>query len=230
MKGFAFTIYKIKNENPFIDWSASVIKNILWDVDGTLFDTYPAITFAISKSLNDLGVSIALNVIDGLTRQSIELCFETLSQRFGLDIALLRHKFQAAYQPIPLANQQPFPGVSDICGFVCDRQGLNIVITHRSPKSTLELLKVHTMDQYFTDIFSSEQGYPRKPDPRMVQVAIDKYQLNPTQTLMVGDRQIDIQSGKSAGVQTCLYGKGDMDILPDYRIDQYNQLFTILKT
>ena len=43
-----------------------MIRNILWDVDGTLFDTYPAITYAISKSLNKMGLSIALNVIDGV--------------------------------------------------------------------------------------------------------------------------------------------------------------------
>ncbi|MFO7583234.1 MAG: hypothetical protein R6W69_00780 [Anaerolineales bacterium] len=48
-----------------------MIRHLLWDLDGTLFDTYPAITYAISKSLNELGGAMALNVIDGLARQSI---------------------------------------------------------------------------------------------------------------------------------------------------------------
>ena len=47
------------------------VRNILWDVDGALFDTYPAITYALSRTLNELGLSIALNVIDSLARQSI---------------------------------------------------------------------------------------------------------------------------------------------------------------
>ena len=68
----------------------SVIRNILWGVDGTLFDTTPAITYAISKSLNEPGHSLALNVIDGLACQSLDHCLTTLSKRFKLDPKLLR--------------------------------------------------------------------------------------------------------------------------------------------
>ena len=46
-----------------------MIRNIIWDVDGTLFDTYPAITFAISKSLLESGQNMAMNMIDGLVRR-----------------------------------------------------------------------------------------------------------------------------------------------------------------
>jgi phosphoglycolate phosphatase-like HAD superfamily hydrolase len=32
-----------------------MFRNIIWDVDGTLFDTYPAIARAFQTALNDLG-------------------------------------------------------------------------------------------------------------------------------------------------------------------------------
>ena len=142
-----------------------MIKNILWDLDGTIFDTYPAITYAISKSLNNMGFSVALNVIDGLARQSIDHCMETLSQRFKLDPDLLRTQFAESYREISPAKQIPFPGVHEVCAWIYQHHGLNVIVTHRRVQSTQELLDFHKLTSCFDDILSSEQGYPRKPDP-----------------------------------------------------------------
>lgn len=53
-----------------------MIKNIIWDLDGTMFDTYPAIVYAIGESLEELGLSVSLTVIDGYARQSLDHCYE----------------------------------------------------------------------------------------------------------------------------------------------------------
>jgi HAD superfamily hydrolase (TIGR01509 family) len=206
-----------------------VIRNILWDVDGTLFDTYPAITYAISKSLNEMGLSIALNVIDGLARQSLSHCVETLSQRFKLDPDLLRRQFAESYRAVDPANQHPFPGVSEVCGLIHARGGLNIAVTHRDVQSTQTLLSAHLLAPFFSDIFSVEQGYPRKPDPNMVLAALEKHTLNPDQTLLVGDRDMDIHAGRTAGVKTCLFGQASSADLADFQIERYAQLLSRLK-
>jgi HAD superfamily hydrolase (TIGR01509 family) len=205
------------------------ILNILWDVDGTLFDTYPAITFAISKSLNELGQSVALNVIDGLVRQSLDHCVESLSQRFELDPGLLRRQFARSYLGVSPANQPPFPGVRNVCELVHKNGGLNVAITHRSIQSTQALLDTHGLAPFFTDILSVEQGYPRKPDPAIVLAALHRLTLNPAETLLVGDRDLDIQAGQSAGVRTCLFGKTTVPIHADYKIEDFAQLLDLIK-
>ncbi len=204
-------------------------KNILWDVDGTLFDTYPAITYAISKSLNEMGLSIAMNVIDGLARQSLNLCVETLSQRFKLDPDLLHRRFAESYQTVDPANQLPFPGVCEVCGLIHARGGLNIAVTHRDVRSTQRLLSAYALAPFFSDIFSVEQGYPRKPDPAMVLAALEIHALNPDQTLLVGDRDTDIQAGRTAGLKTCLFGQAGPADLADFQIESYAQLLSHIK-
>ena len=206
-----------------------MFKNILWDVDGTLFDTYPAITYAISKSINEMGFSIALNVIDGLVRQSLSQCVETLSQRFKLDPDLLRRQFSESYLKVDPANQPPFPGVREVCEFIHEHGGLNIAVTHRSVQSTQMLLDIHGLAPYFTDIFSIEQGYPRKPNPKIIQAALDDHALNPNETLLVGDRDLDIQAGRVAGVRTLLFGGAELITPADFQIDHYSQLLSRLK-
>jgi len=50
----------------------------------------------------------------------------------------------------------------------------------------------------------------------------DYFALNPEETLMVGDREIDILSGKNAGVYTCLYMEGNPGALntkADYTVE-----------
>lgn len=206
-----------------------MIKNILWDVDGTLFDTYPAITYAISKSLNEMGLFEALNVIDGLARQSLDHCLESLSQRFKLDPDLLRLRFTESYRSVDPANQPPFPGVREVCELIHQKGGLNIIVTHRGVQSTQSLLNTHGIDLDFDDIFSVEQGYPSKPDPAIALAALEKHRLDPTVTLLIGDREIDIRTGQAAKVRTCLFGQPKITQPTDFHINSYNQLLDLLK-
>ncbi len=190
------------------------MRNILWDVDGTLFDTYPAITYAISQALQGLGESAALNVIDGLARQSIDLCLGTLAQRSSLDLEALTRRYLAAYAALPLANQPPFPDAAEVCATIWRCGGLNVAVTHRDVRSTQAL--------------SVEQGYPRKPDPAMVLAALETYALDPVDTWMVGDRALDIEAGRAAGICTCLYGRARVPQPADLHIERYSQLLALL--
>ncbi len=142
-----------------------MIRHLLWETDDVLFDTHPAVTYAISQSLNEMGCAIALNVVDGLARQSLENCVDTLAARFKLDSALLRQRSAEHYRQIPPERQLPFPGVREVCAWVVAGGGLNLIVTDRQVASTRALLSAHAMTDFFSDIFSLEQGYPCKPNP-----------------------------------------------------------------
>ena len=206
-----------------------VIKNILWDVNDTLFDTHPAVTYAFSKTLSGMGCSIALNVIDGLVRQHPDDCVTILSQRFKLDPDLLRAKFRESYRAVSPTNQPPFPGVREVLEFIHQLGGLNLAITHRSVDSTQRFLDAHAMSALIDDIVSSQQGYPSKPDPSMALAALSKHSLNPDETLLIGDRERDILAGRAAGIQTCLFGKNNPSINVDIQISEYHSLLDYLK-
>lgn len=44
-----------------------------------------------------------------------------------------------------------------------------------------------------------------KPDPEIIRKALEHFQAAPGQALMVGDSQIDVRTGRGAGVATALY-------------------------
>jgi len=206
-----------------------VINNIFWDVDGTLFDTTPAITYSISKALSETGVSVALNVIDGLTRQSFDHCLESLAQRFKLDPGLLRRQFEDSYRTISPANQPPFPGIEDLCSFIHNRGGLNIAVSHREVESSQQLFSAHKLDVLFRDIISKNQGFLHKPYPKILLDALRQHSLDPNETLLVGDREQDIQTGQAVGIRTCLFGQAELSTPADFRINHYSQLLKLLQ-
>ncbi len=58
----------------------------------------------------------------------------------------------------------------------------------------------------------------RKPKPGMLRDLIKTYSVDTDTSFMVGDRDVDIQAGKSAGVQTVFVGPGNAgDTSPTYQ-------------
>jgi phosphoglycolate phosphatase-like HAD superfamily hydrolase len=204
------------------------IRHLIWDLDGTLFDSYPALTEAVGAALGELGVTVPLKRIESLAKKSMSHCASTLADDFQMDPEDLMQRFEEHYRSTPVSEQPPFPGVTEVCGFICSIGGTNVIVTHRMRKSATRLLRAHRMLSYFADILAGDEGYPRKPDPAMFEVVIRRQSLEREETLAIGDRDIDVLAGRAAGVRTCLYRAGSSEVKSDYRITDYAELRQII--
>lgn len=204
------------------------IHNILWQVNGALFDTYPALTYSFSKALSEMGVSAALNVIDGLVRRPLDDCLDTLAGRFKLDQQLLREKFLESYRSISPASQMPFPGVRDLCEFIHGNGGLNLALTDTGVEFADRLLETHQISGWIADTLYMETGDANQTDPALLRAVLDRYSLNPGETLLIVTRGLDVQAGRMAGFRTCLYGKAETNVAADLQIEKYSQLLRLL--
>lgn len=189
-----------------------MIRNILWQVDGGLFDTRPAITYAISNAVAEMGYSMPLNVIDGLLLQSLEHCLGTLSQRFRLDPGLLRRQFTESYLKISPDHQAPFPGTVRICEFIIRHGGINIAISQLELGAVQRLLNMHGLSDYIQNVLPNES------------LALRKHTLNPEETLLISSYADSIKSG----IYTCLFGEKMVQINADFCITHHDELQNIL--
>jgi phosphoglycolate phosphatase-like HAD superfamily hydrolase len=204
------------------------IHNILWQVNGALFDTYPALTYSFSKALGEMGVSAALNVIDGLVRRSLDDCLDTLSGRFKLDPLLLREKFLESYRSISPASQMPFPGVDTLCEYIHRNGGANLALTDTGVEFAGRLLETHQFSGWIADTLYIKTGAANQTGPDLLRVALNRYSLNPGETLLITARGLDVQAGRMAGIRTCLYGKAETNFAVDLQIETYSQLLHLL--
>ncbi|WP_252899112.1 HAD-IA family hydrolase [Lactococcus fujiensis] len=85
--------------------------------------------------------------------------------------------------------------------------GQNFVLSHRD-ESTIEYLGLLT--SVFREIITSKQSFARKPNPEAILYLVSKYHLNPAETVMVGDRPLDVEAGRNAGVQTLLFDENEL--------------------
>lgn len=198
-----------------------MIKYLIWDAGGTLFDTYPAVVEACQTVLSGFGKEAPSEWVMALCKQTISHGIRTLADTFSLDEAAFQQHFRQSYADIGAQYQLPFPGVETVCRYVCEIGGQNFIVTHRSRRSLEALLAAHGMAQYFTDFIAKEDPYPRKPDPAAIEALIARYDLDRSQCLLVGDRDLDIVAGLRAGIRTCFFGAEVYETQPDLAITEY---------
>jgi len=88
----------------------------------------------------------------------------------------------------------------------------------------MALLAAHNMIDYFAGCLTREDGYPRKPDPAIFKAALATYQLKRAETLVVGDRDIDILGGQAAGLWSCFFGPASDEVKADLVISNFAKL------
>jgi len=207
------------------------IRHIIWDFDGTLFDTYPAIARSFHLALKDLGENLAESELRQMAKESLDLAHyvSMIISSFNVSEKKLMDAFRKQQAKVNPKTEYPFPQARDICLLIMKKSGKNFICTHRSRQSAFNLLETHKMRDLFCEFFSIEDGFHRKPDPEMFNVIIGKHNLILDEVLAVGDRELDVLAGKAAGMLTCLYGENNIETYgADLAISDYNLLYRLL--
>jgi HAD superfamily hydrolase (TIGR01549 family) len=205
-----------------------VFRTVIWDFDGTLVDTYPAIARAVNLALAVFGASASLEQIVELSSISLDYCLREIAQQQGLPYDRLSAEFEQAYRTVIPEEQRPFPDVIEVCRAIQQRSGRNFIVTHRRRASLDRLLVTHHMAAYFTDIIAADDGFPRKPDPTALLHLIQRHAIEPHSAIVIGDRELDILAGQRAGLKTCLFRAAYPNLSPDLCIESYQELLKLL--
>ena len=205
-----------------------MIRNILWDLDGTLFDTYPGIASAFQAAFLEFKAEIPYPLLFDLSRVSFRHCLETVCAQTGLPPDPVYTSFLAHYAAIPLDSSPPFPGAREVCAEIHARGGKNIIVTHRGAESTRRLVSAHTFNGLIDGIVGGDEGFPRKPAPDAFQAALARWQLDPAESLAAGDRDLDLQAGKAAGLVVAAFGPGPFTEKADFYTTDLRELLAWL--
>ena len=207
-----------------------MIRHLIWDVDGTLFDTYPAIVGSLLAAAGDLGAPATYEETHDLALVSIDHCLDTLAATYDLSLDLLGADFDRRYQEVPPADQPPFDGAAEVCQLICSRGGLNLIVTHRRRAGLDRLLTTHGLADLFADIISHDDGYPRKPDPTAFSTLIERHRLPRGETLAVGDRDLDILGAHAAGLAAAHFGTNPITTTPEVVLPDFGTLRRLIET
>ncbi|MCX8013515.1 MAG: HAD hydrolase-like protein, partial [Rectinema sp.] len=116
------------------------------------------------------------------------------------------------------------PGARSLCEWAKRHGGRNLILTNYPADIAVAFLRAHSMEDLIEGIFSIDQGYLPKPAPAMILAALGRYGLEADETLLIGNRRIDIEAAMNAGVHTCLIGKAALTGNAEFRIQSYGFL------
>lgn len=202
-------------------------KHIIWDFDGTLFDTYPVMAKVFKNELEQEGIEEPIDKILGYMKVSISHTIKHYKKLYDIDDDFIeRYTQHRRIREMELCK--PFDGIEEICRYISTTDRKNYLYTHRG-ESALEFLKKYHIYEYFTDFITSQNGFLRKPSPEAINYLIDEYDIIQNEAIMIGDRDLDILSAKNAGIHTCfLTDTDETDSIADYTINDVQQLYSII--
>ena len=208
---------------------------IIFDFDGTLIDSKIDIVDSINFVLERLGLGAKdFDTIVSYIGVGIEhLLLKSLGNGHEEMYQEAYDLYREHYRAHLLDNSLPYPHVKEILEHFKDK---NIaIVSNRLSASARRMLEAFGLAHYFNDILGSENTSCRKPSPRPVLSVISKFKIPKERAIIVGDMDLDIRSGKEAGILTCAvtYGIGKREDIdkagPDFIIDDIARLKDIIK-
>ena len=173
----------------------------IWDLDGTLLDSYEAILSGIEETFGQFSIPYDKDKVrEFILKYSVQNLLVQVAEERKLDVEVLN---QVRAQSLAEKNAQVvlMPGARDVLNWA-DQVGIrNFVYTHKGDNA-LTILRDLGLESYFTEIITSQSGFARKPSPEVATYLLDKYQLNSEKTYYIGDRTLDVEFAQNSGIQS----------------------------
>ena len=173
----------------------------IWDLDGTLLDSYEAILSGIEETFAQFSIPYDKEKVrEFILKYSVQDLLMQVAEERKLDVEVLN---QVRAQSLAEKNAQValMPGAREVFAWA-DQVGIrNFVYTHKGDNA-FAILRDLGLESYFTEILTSQSGFARKPSPEAAIYLIDKYQLDSDNTYYIGDRTLDVEFAHNSGIQS----------------------------
>jgi phosphoglycolate phosphatase len=172
---------------------------VVFDWDGTLFDSTALIVQSIQAACRDIGepepdARRAAWVIGLSLRAALEHAVPTLTaERYPLLVDRYRHHYAARQHALAL-----FPGVLEMLHALKARHHWLAVATGKSRVGLDDALATAALRGVFDGSRTADETRS-KPDPQMLHELMRQFGAEPDRTLMIGDTTHDLQMALNAG-------------------------------
>ncbi len=216
---------------------------VLIDLDGTLVDSVPDLTFCVDEMMQKLGLPVRG---EARVRTWVGNGVERLVRRAltdSLDGEPDEELFQRAY-PIFLrlyaentsGRSRLYPGVREGLDYLRGAGFKLGCVTNKAEQFTLPLLADMGIRDYFAIVVSGDTLAEKKPHPLPLLHAAKFFGVEPANALMLGDSMSDVKAARAAGFNVVCMSYGynhGIDIReanPDAVLDSMAELGTLLES
>lgn len=179
-------------------------KMCVFDMDGTVVNSLGDIAAAMNRSLEKIGrKTYAEEDYRRMVGSGMRLlCKRAIPDAGDEELERLISYYNADYLSNCCVKTAPYEGMVELAEEL-KRLGIGRAILSNKPHTqACEIAEKLFDENLFDEIMGQSDRFPVKPAPDALLYLMQKYGVSKTETVYIGDSDVDIQLGKAAGVFT----------------------------
>lgn len=210
------------------------MKLFIFDLDGTLLNTLGVIADNSNYALQKYGYEpIETDKYTSFIGNGARVLIERVSEYRDVDVDLIDDVYNAflmRYIENPLGDTSAYEGITEMLEELKARGKYLAVLTNKPDAAAQSSIDFYFREGLFDMVIGQQEKYKRKPHPETVELILNSLGADKSETVLVGDSDVDIKTGKNAGINTCAVTWGYVDkkelekLNPDLLIDEVCEL------
>ena len=187
----------------------------IWDLDGTLLDSYDVILDSLQETMIHYGHTYDREYLRKyVILHSVHQFILEFAEKEGLQFEIV-YQYYTTLQDAGNDKVKLIKNVKQTLQLLKRKGVRNYVYTHKdhTAKQVLEDLGIA---EYISYTVTGDDGFAKKPDPEGIHYLLDEFKLNTAYCTYVGDRRLDEEAGKKAGIKCILFLDEDSPVTPRY--------------
>ena len=172
---------------------------IVFDLDGTLVDSFDDISAAFRRSFHVIGSQAPeVDVVKAMIGKPLRDMYAPFAPADALDALVA--EYRRDYAERCAEQTRPYPGIEDLLDALRARgHALAVATTKTTWMARTVIGKVGLESRL--DHVQGTDDFPHKPAPDVIQHALAG--VGRTGAWMIGDTTFDVAAGRAAGLRTC---------------------------
>lgn len=208
---------------------------VLFDLDGTLVDSYAALTEAVNHARQTEGLDdLSSEHIRELVGEGVEKLLQRAFARTDISRTVI-DAFEGRYDEVCCAGSRVLADVEATLGELAALGIEMAVCTNKPTVFSKKILDFLGLSHYFRAIVGPDMAGARKPDAQHLAYTLRAVQCTDGEALFVGDMPIDVRAARNSGIDVAVVATGSSSreqltaSEPDHFLERFSDLLKIVR-
>jgi phosphoglycolate phosphatase len=187
------------------------LKLVIFDLDGTLADAYPAIYRSFNYAMRTHGYPAQKQAV---IRRAVGWGDANLLAPFvrGEDLQAAVSAYRRHHRRALAGGSRFLPGAKKALAQLKRRRLRLAIASNRPTAFSRILLRVLKIEKYFDYLLCADKLRQGKPHPEILRRILRHFRVKPPEAVFVGDMAIDARAGRRAGIRTVIVTTGSSSL------------------
>ncbi|MCI8560259.1 MAG: HAD family hydrolase [Dorea sp.] len=184
-----------------------MIRACIFDLDGTLTDTIESLTYSVGETLKEMGLPVITkeecrSFVGNGARFLMDKSIRAAGDEKGMRLEEAMEIYGRIFDKNCTYHVVPYEGILELLEELRKRKVKLAVLSNKPHRQTVKVAERILGKGIFETVCGQQEGVLRKPSPEGIYTILKELKVEKEECLYVGDSEVDIITGKNAGMKT----------------------------